>query len=127
MRKFTHISALAVLAATGLAMPALAQNTDIADIAISLKDQGVSVSTLLSVAAFVMGLGLAAGGLFKLAKGSEGRHDPQNKSSTGWVMIFAGAAMVALPSVIGSGVATIFGNTDGVISITAPSAMINVD
>lgn len=106
---------------------ASAQVRDISQIATDLQGQGVSVSTLFSVAAFVMGLALAAGGLLKLAKASERQHDPSNKTSTGWVMIIAGAMLVALPTVIGSGVTTIFGNTNGVINLTAPSSMIRID
>lgn len=80
-------------------------------IADSLTGQVSNVSTLISVIIFVAGLAVAAMGLLKFKAHSANPNDPSNKLSSAWVLIFVGAAMVAIPAVLGSGISTIFGGS----------------
>lgn len=113
----------ALLAAHALWMSLLmssaaqAQVRDLGEIADDLTTQVSQLSTLVSVVSFVLGVAIAIAGLMKFRAHSQNPNDPSNKISTAFVLIFAGAGLVAIPSVLGSGVATIFGDgaqvTDG--------------
>lgn len=107
--KDKHAASLVALAMVGLAAtPAFAQQSA-GNIASQLTGQVTSISTLLSVVIFVAGLAVAAMGLLKFKAHSANPNDPSNKLSSAWVLIFVGAAMVAIPAVLGSGISTIFG------------------
>lgn len=99
---------VAALATTAVvASPAAAQT--VGQIATGLTSQVTSINTLISVVIFVAGLAVAAMGLLKFKAHSANPNDPSNKLSSAWVLIFVGAAMVAIPAVLGSGISTIFG------------------
>ncbi len=114
-----------VLSPAALSLPVLfltmagaarAQVRNMGEVADGLAVQIGLIGETLGIVAAVMGLGLAIMGLLKFKAHSANPNDPSNKPSTAFVLIFAGAALVALPAVIGSGVSTIFGNTSGVIT-----------
>jgi len=104
--------ALTALGAT----PARAQVRDLGEVADGLSTQIGQFGDLLGIAASVMGVGLAVAGLLKLRAHSNSPNDPSNKVSSGILLVFLGAAMVALPELIGSGISTLFGNTSGAVS-----------
>ena len=91
---------------------AMAQATrTLGGIADSLSTQTTSVARLVSVVAFVIGVGLAIAGLLKFRANAQNPNDPSNSMTTAFVLVFVGAAMVAIPSLLGSGIMTIFGAT----------------
>ena len=95
----------------GLALPSTvsAQVRDLGDIAQDLAPQTRFVSQLVTVIAFVLGVGMAIAGLLKFKAHSQNPNDPSAKISTAFVLVFVGAALVALPATLGSGISTIFG------------------
>ncbi len=95
----------------GLALPSTvsAQVRDLGDIAQDLALQTRFVSQLVTVIAFVLGVGMAIAGLLKFKAHSQNPNDPSAKISTAFVLVFVGAALVALPATLGSGISTIFG------------------
>lgn len=105
-----HILVLAALACV-VALPSagLAQVRDLGDIARDLTLQTRFVSQLVTVVAFVLGVGMAIAGLLKFKAHSQNPNDPSAKISTAFVLVFVGAALVALPATLGSGIATVFG------------------
>ena len=46
----------------------------------------------------------------KLKANAANPNDPSNKVSTGFILIFVGAALIAVPTVMGVGVGSIFGD-----------------
>ena len=113
--KTLAVTAVALLALTPSL--ALAQNADVGAIADSLASQTTSVTTLITIASFAIGVFMAVAGFLKFRANSQNPNDPSNKLSTAFMLIFVGAALVALPTVIGTGIGTIFGDgatsTDG--------------
>jgi hypothetical protein len=97
-------------AATVLPVAAFAQARDVGGIATSLTTQTTQVATFVTVAAFVIGVGLAIAGLLKFRAHSQNPNDPSNKMSTAFMLVFVGAAMVAIPATLGSGILTVFGS-----------------
>ncbi|MBW3243571.1 hypothetical protein KUV57_12935 [Epibacterium sp. DP7N7-1] len=115
MNRFKQIRVLKL--ATGslffsltMSQSVFAQARDIGGIATDLTSQVSQVGTLIAVISFVLGVALAMAGLMKFRAHSQNPNDPSNKMSTAFVLIFAGAGLVAVPSVLGSGVSTIFGD-----------------
>ncbi|MCE6959655.1 hypothetical protein LAZ40_11560 [Cereibacter sphaeroides] len=105
-----YLPALAVAGAVFLLVPAVAMAAPTAGaIFDSLSLQGGKLSKLVGIAAFIIGVGLAIAGILKFKAHSQNPNDPSAKMSTAFVLIFAGAALVAIPTMLGSGVATIFG------------------
>lgn len=100
--------ASAALFGAAIATPAMA--IDLGGIADKLTTQTTSVNTLLTVVAFVLGVAMAVAGLMKFRAHSQNPNDPSNKMSTAFILMFVGAGLVAIPSVLGSGVETIFGS-----------------
>lgn len=118
--KTLAVTAVAILALSPSL--ALAQSADAGAIFDSLKGQTTQLSELVSVAAFVIGVGLAIAGLLKFKANSANPNDPSNKLSTAFMLVFVGAAMVALPTLLGVGVGTIFGGgttTDATAGFTS--------
>ena len=89
-----------------VAAPALAQTAG--DIATGLAGQTGQVADLVSIVAFVLGVGMAIAGLMKFRANAQNPNDPSNKMSTAFILMFVGAGLVAVPAVLGSGIATIF-------------------
>ena len=112
MRKIYSIAKTAfaaVLAAASSVGAAMAQ--DVGEIATDLGGQINSLGSMLMIVAAVVGLGVAVMGLLKFKAHSANPNDPSNKVSSAFVLVFVGAAMVAVPAMLGSGISTIFGDT----------------
>lgn len=110
MSRHSAILAISALVLAILADEALAQHVrDFGDIADSVRMQTSLVSILITVAAFVIGVGLAMTGLLKFRQHTQNPNDPSAKPGVAFAFVFAGAAMVALPALISSGVITVFG------------------
>lgn len=123
--KLSHIRTAAGIATLSIVMagPALAQMTA-GEIAGDLRGQVSNVGVLISVVSFVLGVALAIAGLMKFRAHSQNPNDPSNKMSTAFVLMFAGAGLVAVPAVLGTGIATIFGtNADTTNGTTGFSSL----
>ena len=99
------------LIAGGLSLSAgaaLAQN--VGEIAESLADQTGNIADLISIVAFVLGVGMAIAGFMKFRQNAQNPNDPSAKVSTAFILIFVGAGLVAIPAALGSGIATVFGD-----------------
>lgn len=112
MMKFPKTLALAAtFAVAGLAMSsgmAIAQN--VGEIATDLRSQVTNLTSLLTVIAFIVGVGLAVAGVFKFYKNTQNPNDPSASTSSAFILIFAGAALVAIPALLGVGITTVFGS-----------------
>ena len=119
----THFFIAFTLSAILLAGQASAEVRNLGEIADGITGQLDSVNQFISVAAFVMGVAMAIAGLMKFRAHSQNPNDPSNKMSTAFILIFVGAGLVAIPSVLGSGVETIFGTgadtTNGTTGFTS--------
>ena len=107
MKKILHRVSAFTLASALMASPVYAKTAG--EIADSLSAQLGSVSTLLTVLAFVLGVGICIAGLLKFRAHSQNPNDPSNKLSHALALIFVGAALVAIPELLGSGISTVFG------------------
>lgn len=97
-----------ILGGLGLSTTAaLAQN--MGEIADSLATQTGEFADLVSIVAFVLGVGMAIAGFLKFKQNAQNPNDPSAKISTAFILIFVGAGLVAIPAALGSGIATIFG------------------
>lgn len=112
-----------LLAASVLATSAAAQ--DMGEIATSLGDQTGAVADFASILAFVIGVGMAIAGFLKFRQNAQNPNDPSAKVSTAFVLLFVGAGLVAIPAVLGSGIATIF--DDGAQQTDADTGFRSVD
>ena len=65
---------------------------------------------MIFVLAFVLGVCVAITDLLKFRQHAQNPGDPSAKPTTALMLILVGAALVAIPATLGSGVATIFGN-----------------
>lgn len=101
------LSSAAVIGAT--LVPSLAAAQTMGAIATSITAQVTSIGTLISVISFVLGVAVAIFGLMKFKAHGDNPNDPSNKLSTAWILVLVGAGLVAVPAVLNSGVATIFG------------------
>lgn len=88
---------------------ALAQN--VGEIADSLATQTGNIADLVSIIAFVLGVGMAIAGFLKFKQNAQNPNDPSAKISTAFILIFVGAGLVAIPAALGSGIATVFGGS----------------
>ena len=86
MKNMLRISALAAVAA--LAPVAAFAQRDVGGIAESLADQTGDIADLVSIAAFVIGVGLAIAGLLKFRAHSQNPNDQSNKMSTAFMLVF---------------------------------------
>jgi uncharacterized membrane protein len=108
MKKMTSaVSVIALTAAIATALPASAQ--DIGQIAEGLTTQTRLVNTFITILAFVIGVVMAIIGLLKFKAHSDNPNDASSKLSTAFMLVFVGAALVAIPAALGSGIQTIFG------------------
>ena len=125
MKLALKTTAMGVLAGmlSAVAAPALAQTAG--DIATSLAGQTGQVADLVSIVAFVLGVGMAIAGLMKFRANAQNPNDPSNKMSTAFILMFVGAGLVAVPAVLGSGIATIF--NDGAQQTDANSGFRSVN
>ena len=104
----------AAAAGAGLAAatPAAANspNRTLGAIAADFGGQLGQIASMISILAFVLGVCVAIAGLLKFRQHAQNPGDPSAKPTTALMLILAGAALVAIPATLGSGVATIFGN-----------------
>lgn len=98
------VASAALAVASG---PAIAQN--VGEIANDLRGQVTNLTALVTVVAFIVGVGLAIMGLIKFRAHTQNPNDPSASMSSAFILIFVGAAMVAIPAVLGSGIQTVFG------------------
>jgi uncharacterized membrane protein len=97
-----------ILGGLGLSTTAaLAQ--DLGEIADGLATQTGNIADLVSIVAFVLGVGMAIAGFLKFRQNAQNPNDPSAKISTAFILIFVGAGLVAIPAALGSGIATVFG------------------
>jgi len=104
-------SASGIALALVFSAPAMAVAQNVGAIARDLTTQTTAVSTLVTVVAFVLGVGMAIAGLLKFKAHSQNPNDPSAKMSTAFMLVFVGAALVAIPAALGSGIQTIFGGS----------------
>lgn len=100
------------------AAPALAADGDLGGIADRIGRQAGMVGNAFGIFVAVAGVVVAMMGLLKFKAHSANPNDPSNKLSSAFIMVFVGAAMVALPEVLGTGVTTLFGEGATTISGT---------
>ena len=118
--------AQALLAAAALAIPvwllgvvpASAQK-DAGEVADNVRGQVGEFADLLGAAAFLVGIGLVVFGIFTLYKHSKNPQDPSSKLSTAMMLLIAGGAMIAVPTVAGVGVTSLFGTGAQVVKTDA--------
>lgn len=89
---------------------AMAQSQNLGQIADSLSTQTSEIADLISMVAFVLGVGMAIAGFLKFRQNAQNPNDPSAKVSTAFILIFVGAGLVAIPTALGSGIATVFGS-----------------
>ena len=111
MKTFPKTLALAAMTATAaLAMSSgMAFAQSVGEIATQMRGQVTNLSLLITVVAFVVGVGLAMAGLFKFRQHTKNPNDPSATMGNAFILIFVGAALVAIPQVLGSGITTVFG------------------
>lgn len=113
MKKFSNRIAMGLLVAAA-AQPALAQ--DVGAMAKGIGDQATDVGKAIMIIIAVAGVVVALMGLLKFKAHSANPNDPSNKLSSAFMMIFVGAAMVALPEVLGTGISSLFGDRGGALT-----------
>lgn len=111
MRKFTKFSTMALAAGTAsiMASGAHAQVKDVAGVSGKVGEQLIALGSLAGIVAFLAGFVFGIMGFMKLKANASNPNDPSNKVSTGFILIFVGAALIAVPTVMGVGVGSIFG------------------
>ncbi len=112
-----------LLAAT--AIPSLAQITDIGDMASGLQDQVGDIADLIGAFAFLLGICLGMIGLLKFRQHSQNPNDPSARLSTAFTLVFVGAALVAIPTTLGVGIGSLFGNGAVQLSVDGSLRSIN--
>jgi len=101
------LAVAAMLAVAAIATPANAATFD--SLATSwMTSLGIGAK-LIGVVAYVAAAGIGIAGVMKLKAASKNANDPNAKYSTGLIYLGAAALLVALPTLLGSGVDTIFG------------------
>lgn len=114
-RENIFLIVFSLLSFYGMASHAQPAAQDFGQIANVLTVQSAIVTTLVTAFAFLMGVATAFFGVVKLKKHAENPNDSNSTPVVAFVFIFAGAAMVAIPSLILTGVVTFF-RADGSIS-----------
>lgn len=116
MNKF-HLGAAAVaLAITSTGVHA--QVTDVSGMSDQITGQLGSLGQLAGVIAFLSGFVFAIMGFMKLKANAANPNDPSNKVSTAFMLIFIGAALIAVPTVLGVGVTSLFGSGGPTTNLT---------
>ncbi len=110
----------AVAAATALVVaadPAFAQAGGIGDVAKSLTDNLKSIPTLLGTGAQAIGIWACGRAAYALKEMSENGHD-RDSARKALLSGVAGVMLVALPSMMGVGMNTLFSSTAGNLTQT---------
>lgn len=112
MKQNLHVRGVIAGITLAATMPVIAHaqggGRSVGDIFEGLTGQVGLVNTFATVLAFVLGVALAIAGLMKFYNNTKNPQDPNAKMSTAFILIFAGAGLVALPAVLGSGIITVF-------------------
>jgi intracellular multiplication protein IcmD len=82
-----------------------------------LKGQLMSLGNLAGMIAFLAGFVFGIMGFMKLRANAQNPQDPSNKVSTAFMMIFIGAGLIAVPTVMGIGVTSLFGGSNNTTSL----------
>ena len=104
---------------------ALAQVNNIGDMASELQSQVGDIADLIGAAAFLLGIGIALLGLLKFRQHAVNPNDPSARLSTAFTLVFVGAAMVAIPTTLGVGIGSLFGNGASNVSVDGSLRNIN--
>lgn len=102
------LAAASVAAGLGEAAAQTVTN-DAAGVAKRVKGQFGAFADLIGAGAFLCGIGFVVFGIFRLYTHSKNPNDPSGKLSTAVILIVAGGAMIAVPTVAGVGVTSLFG------------------
>ena len=103
------IGAMAVAATLLGTSMAAAQATDIESMTGQLNTQMRALSDFAGMIAFLSGFVFGIMGFMKLRANAANPQDPSNKPTTGFALIIVGAALIAVPTVMGIGVQSLFG------------------
>ncbi|MCY3675451.1 MAG: hypothetical protein OXH65_11490 [Paracoccaceae bacterium] len=104
---------------------AVAQVNNIGDMASELQSQIGDIADLIGAAAFLLGIGIALLGLLKFRQHAINPNDPSARLSTAFTLVFVGAAMVAIPTTLGVGIGSLFGNGTANVSVDGSLRTIN--
>ena len=102
-----------------------AQVNNIGDMASELQSQVGDIADLIGAAAFLLGIGIALLGLLKFRQHAINPSDPSARLSTAFTLVFVGAAMVAIPTTLGVGIGSLFGNGTANVSVDGSLRTIN--
>lgn len=105
--------------------PAIAQVTDIGDMASGLQAQAGDIADLIGAAAFLLGICIAIIGLLKFRQHSQNPNDSSARLSTAFTLVFVGAALVAVPTTLGVGIGSLFGSGSTNVSVDGSLRNIN--
>ena len=103
----------------------MAQVNNIGDMASELQSQVGDIADLIGAAAFLLGIGIALLGLLKFRQHAINPNDPSARLSTAFTLVFVGAAMVAIPTTLGVGIGSLFGNGTANVSVDGSLRTIN--
>ena len=110
MKINTHITrAAATITLALMAGGAHAQATNLKEVSTNISTQLVALGSLAGIVAFLTGVVFGIMGFMKLKANASNPNDPSNKVSTGFMLIFIGAGLIAVPTVMGVGIGSIFG------------------
>ncbi len=115
LHRFAGVAA--VVAGALVCGVAAAQTGDVGGVANRVASQFDSLADLLGAAAFLAGVGFVVFGIFKFYNYSKNPQDPQNKVGSAVMLVVAGAMMIAVPTVAGVGVVSIFGTGAETVSV----------
>ncbi len=116
---------LGTVLSTVLLTPVAAQVNDIGDMAAGLQAQVGDIASLIGAIAFLLGIVLAIVGLLKFRQHAQNPNDPSARLSTAFILVFVGAAMVAIPTTLGVGVTSLFGSGATNLSVDGSLRSIN--
>ena len=105
--------------------PVAAQVNNIGDMASELQSQVGDIADLIGAAAFLLRIGIALLGLLKFRQHAINPNDPSARLSTAFTLVFVGAAMVAIPTTLGVGIGSLFGNGTSNVSVDGSLRTIN--
>ena len=120
---YKNTKPICLIAATAAAIAltsssAHAQATDLKEVSTNIGEQLIALGSLAGIVAFLAGFVFGIMGFMKLKANAANPNDPSNKVSTGFILIFVGAALIAVPTVMGVGVGSIFGSGGKNTSLT---------
>ncbi len=121
-KNLTRLTSAAAAASLALAVgsgSALAAGRDLGDMAADWSTMGTAFSTLITILIFVVGITLGGIGIYMFYKAKSDAQNRDASVSNGLWILLAGVLMVAIPTAMGSGILTIFG--EGAVTTDADS------